>query len=235
MSVNSAVFDCSTPVSVLAGNNAWGAMTALYTSKMAWHGFKILSQSQNAGYTCTIQMYAGTTPIGPLLVSDGAPDKSWEYYMPGDYPAGTSFSAEVWYNTTTTDYCNFTLIGLVDQEMEDVTNLVSLGVVPGSANISCPATSWTSLGAMPPALIKNIKISIQNNAGRTAGYTYNFGIGPSSASITTVASYIPWSNAGNEYGWVHRVFKVNLSGIGNDLWIYNNSGQAFGANAYLYF
>lgn len=63
--MNGITWDQSPITGVVAAENAWGTLTTLYTSKMPWKGFRVISQSQDTYYTSFIQIYAGSAPIGP--------------------------------------------------------------------------------------------------------------------------------------------------------------------------
>ncbi len=223
-------YDESPIVSVPCGENAWGSLTSLYTSKIPWKGFRVISQSQNAGNTSFIQLYVGSNPYGPILVSDGQPDDCWDYFVPGNFPAGTSFSAEVYYNTTSGNNCNIGLIGLSEPDI-DCVQMISLGVTAGTATVSCPANSWTSLGNFPSLPVKAVRFGFSNNTGTGSGQTISASFGPSSSSLTPLWTF-QFGNAGTEYGWLRKVLKLGDLLSGNQLWM--NPTQGCGVHAYLY-
>ena len=226
------VFDQSPVVSVPCGENAFGTLTPLYTSKMPWKGFRILSQSQNTYYASFIQLYVGSNPYGPLLVSDGSPDSCWDYFIPGNFPAGTSFSAEIYYNTTVANNCNIGLIGLSEPDI-DCTQMVSLGVSAGTVGVSCSAGVWTSLGALPSLPIKSMRFGLQNAGATGSGETIAISFGPSSSSLTSLFPALQYGNAGSDYGWVRPTFRINRMLSGNNL--YANPTQTSNNHAYLYY
>lgn len=225
------VFDQSPVVSVACAENAFGALTSLYTSKMPWNGFRVLSQSQDNSYTSFIQLYVGSNPYGPILVSDGSPDSCWDYFIPGEFPIGTSFSAEVYYNTTAANNCNIELIGLSEPDI-DCTQMVSLGISAGTAGVACSAGVWTSLGALPSLPIKAMRFGLQNTS-TGAGETAAISFGPSSSSLTSLFSALQFGNSGSSYGWVRHNFRINRSLSGNNL--YANPTQTNNIHVYLYY
>ena len=228
------VYDSSPVVAVPTAENAWGALTDIYIPKIPWRGFKVLSQQQSGSYTTTIQLYLDGAAFGPLLASDGAPDQSWEYYMPFNVAPGAQLAAECWYNTTSPPNCNIQLIGLSEPEFPGIMGCESFGISPGTANVTCTASAWTQIGGILPSLpIKRIRINAQQPAA-AQGQTFNFGIGPTSTSIVTLLSNLPYGNADSYYGWVSHRFKTDFPGSGNYLWIYNNGGT-LGANIFAYY
>lgn len=213
-------FDQSPVVSVPCGENAFGAVTSIYTTKVPWRGFKILSQSQNASYTSFIQLYIGSVAFGPIFVSDGVPDSCWVYDVPLLIPPGSALSAEVYYNATSANNCNIQLIGFTDKREEILSAYDALGVSAGSSGVGCPSGAWTQIGgALPSTIIRRMRINAQNTSTLNGG-SFNVGVGPSSTSITTILSNLNYGNTGNSYGWVHHRFRTKFLGTGNYLWIY---------------
>lgn len=229
--MNGITWDQSPITGVVAAENAWGTLTTLYTSKMNWKGFRVISQSQDTYYTSFIQIYAGSAPIGPILVSDGAPDSCWDYFIPGDFPAGTVFGAEVWYNTTAANNCNIGLIGLSKPDIECVGSTV-LGVIAGSGTVSSAAAAWTSIGSFPSIPIKKMRLGIQNSGGYNSGETVELAVGASSTTLTTLLT-LQFGNSGKQYGWVRPIFDLGRDFSGLQLWA--NPTQECGVHAYLYY
>lgn len=206
-------YDNTPTVAVVAGSNAFGSVTSVYTTKIPWEGFKLSINGDITGSSIWVQLYLNGVSWGPTWLGDAS--RSILYDIPLRIPQGVAISASAYYSSSGTPTVNLTLFG--KSEGSDIlSSIVNLSAVGAFINLST-ANTWIQLGsALPSVPIR--KVLGEADVTNATVSTYDLGFGPSSTSVTPIITGI---NVGSEYtNYVFNdfSFKTFFNGSGNYLW-----------------
>ncbi len=218
-------YDNTPTVAVVAGSNAFGSVTSVYTTKIPWKGFTLSLNLDAVSYAIWVQFYLNGVAWGPTWVCD--PSLSIVYYIPLQIPQGVEIGAAAYYNTSGTPTVNLTLFG--KSEGDDILSAMVNLNTPGNNISLSTASTWTQLGpALPSVPIRKV-VGAVALSGDDALTTFDIGFGPASTSVTPLATGIQIGSLQIAYVYTHFELDTFFNGSGNYLW-----GQSPNTNAYVW-
>lgn len=218
----SLFYDQSPIVTLPTGNSAFGAVTSVYTTVIAWEGFELCGNVAHGGYTLGVQLYLDGVLWGPVYSIDSS--MSGVFRIPLFIPKGVAISAAASFNTTGNPSGYITLAGrstgknILTQGFNTVTGIGTIGTAISTAN------TWIQLGSALPSLIikKLLGFTMQSVVGTS---NILIGFGPSSTSVETIVN-LPIGTENASYIGMQYDLDVDFPGNGNYLWAQSPSVDA---------
>ncbi len=176
----------SPTVSVSSGNNAFGTNTTIISSAPFFARKMTVYLNTTGTAAGAFQVSVGSTVVVPFLVADGPNAFSPPVVsLDLDVPAGASVSVAAAAYNTTQSY-SVTILLWSANKSEAAHFYSNPGISLSNANFqigSAGASVWTPLGSALTLPARSVRLyQNQNNSA----FTYSFGFGPNSSSITTI-------------------------------------------------